>query len=632
MKKKILLFLFSFILFTSQVNAAKTCDEYEVSNCPVKSSEGKICYQTSNTCKDAYCEDYPDLGCPEEVNGMTCEVKDDKCVTTVDSEGNAVDTSESKTCYDYEADECPKKVGSNECEVKNNSCMPVDVTGSSTTKKEDNSSKDPNEGKIKAITCTGNTKDQIPETLPMYVRALFNILKLLIPIIIIALGMLDFFKATTSSEEKDMDEQKNKFTRRLIAGVAIFFVLAIVQWVFGRVGSKDNFMGCVSCFLTSASDCKEAGYIDPGANDRKNKTPSKTPNPETTNRVVLEDDWEIDEISTSKSKGDGGILIIAGHSYYPYCAQVSNECREESGYKYLEPDQTRILAKLLKKELDNLNLKASIANEMLGGTDAKMNKSMYVENVLKTQTFKNNEKKFKKFTHVIEIHFNASDSHTAQGTLLMLGTKGMSSIDKELKEAVVKYTGKSMGNITQSLKNVNYFESLNIPITYIETEFYDNTAAMNKYNKNKEKIAKELANVFKKHYGSKIARSTTDSSSSNSSTSSSSSSSSSSSNSSSSNSNSNSNSNNNYGVHENLEKKSSSDICKLYKTYSDCTNIFKGQQGCEWHGGKCTRKDKWYCYYFSSTGYCPVGEKDASGKKCKIVKGKGEFYEFCRNS
>ena len=78
--------------------------------------------------------------------------------------------------------------------------------------------------------------------------------------------------------------------------------------------------------------------------------------------------------STTTSKGDGGILIVAGHSYAPYCHKVE-ECREEKGI-YVEPTETRKLAKLLKSELDEMNLKASIANEMLGGTDAKMNKSL----------------------------------------------------------------------------------------------------------------------------------------------------------------------------------------------------------------------------------------------------------------
>ena len=124
-----------------------------------------------------------------------------------------------------------------------------------------------------------------------------------------------------------------------------------------------------------------------------------------------------------------------------------------------------------------------------------------------TQAFKDNEAKFKKFTHVIEIHFNAVDGPSkANGTLLMQGSAGISKVDQQLKDAVVKYTGKANDNIAQGLQNQRYFQNLGIPMTYIEVEFYDNNSAMAKYETNKEKIAHELATVFKKNYGDKISR------------------------------------------------------------------------------------------------------------------------------
>ncbi len=58
---------------------------------------------------------------------------------------------------------------------------------------------------------------------------------------------------------------------------------------------------------------------------------------------------EDDDIDSSTSLGDGGILIVAGHSYEPYCHKAE-ECREED-WTYVEPTETRKLAKLLKKNL-----------------------------------------------------------------------------------------------------------------------------------------------------------------------------------------------------------------------------------------------------------------------------------------
>lgn len=258
-----------------------------------------------------------------------------------------------------------------------------------------------------------------------------------------------------------------------------------------------NFTTCYKVAL-QANENIGVGEYNSGAGTSKGKGLSLYGDLSGLSQYVKKDTEE-----TSASLGDGGILIVAGHSYSPYCNEGGdNECREEDT-TYVEPTETRKLAKLLKNELDGMNIKASIANEMLGGTDAKMNKSLYVELRNNTQNFKNNEAKFKKFTHVIEIHFNAGGG---QGTLLMQGSAGISKIDKQLKDAVVKYTGRANYDIAQGLQNQRYFQNLGIPMTYMEVEFYDNNSAMAKYETNKEKIAHEMALVFKKNYGDKISR------------------------------------------------------------------------------------------------------------------------------
>ncbi len=322
-----------------------------------------------------------------------------------------------------------------------------------------------------------------------------------VPILLVVMITISVISLVMNPDDKKMIP---KIIKKVIAAILIFLLPTIVNLIMNLTNQAFSsnqgayLFNVSSCWQKAREKAKEVGdasYLE-GAVGEAGKS--------------LFGDLSglkkyIKKETSSQSLGDGGILIIAGHSYAPYCNQKSNECREESGMKYLEPDQTRILARLLKSELDGMNLKASIANEMLGGTDAKMNKSFYIELALRTSAFRQNEEKFKKFTHVIELHFNASGGG-ARGTLLMQGAAGISEIDKELKNAVVKYTGKSLGNIAQGLQNQRYFQNLGIPMTYIEVEFYDNPGAMDQYSKNKEKIAHELALVFQKHYGSSITR------------------------------------------------------------------------------------------------------------------------------
>lgn len=326
-------------------------------------------------------------------------------------------------------------------------------------------------------------------------------ISIIVPIILIVSLVVSLISMTVDPNQKD---GQKKIVRKVASALIIFLVPSLLGVVMSFLNytsnEKSEIFNFTTCYKVALQVNEKIGVgeYESGAGTSKGKGLSLYGDLSGLSQYVKKDTEE-----TSASLGDGGILIVAGHSYSPYCNEGgNNECREEDT-TYVEPTETRKLAKLLKNELDGMNIKASIANEMLGGTDAKMNKSLYVELRNNTQNFKNNEAKFKKFTHVIEIHFNAGGG---QGTLLMQGSAGISKIDKQLKDAVVKYTGRANYDIAQGLQNQRYFQNLGIPMTYMEVEFYDNNSAMAKYETNKEKIAHEMALVFKKNYGDKISR------------------------------------------------------------------------------------------------------------------------------
>ncbi len=207
--------------------------------------------------------------------------------------------------------------------------------------------------------------------------------------------------------------------------------------------------------------------------------------------------------STTDSTGKGKVLLIAGHSYPPYCEQKANECRGKLEYTgYDETEETRTLVTLIKKELDKLNLEADIANQLLAGSkDSKMNRSFYVECSQNTNLCK--QFNWHKYKYVLEVHFNATLRHNATGTTLVKVTNDQNyPIDQEIVKAVTKHTkGKQNADFVTGIFDIHYFRNQNIPITYLETEFYDVKTAMDKYAANKEKIAKSIAQAIKKYYG-----------------------------------------------------------------------------------------------------------------------------------
>lgn len=113
-----------------------------------------------------------------------------------------------------------------------------------------------NAADVNQVISCGNI-DELPAGLPGFIRGIYNIVKIIIPVAIIILGMLDFAKAVTASETKDMKEYQSKFIRRLISGLLVFFVLAGVQWAFGLVNKagSESVLGCVECFFVSEDSC-----------------------------------------------------------------------------------------------------------------------------------------------------------------------------------------------------------------------------------------------------------------------------------------------------------------------------------------------------------------------------------------
>ena len=61
-----------------------------------------------------------------------------------------------------------------------------------------------------------------------------------IPIILIILGMLDLGKAVVASKEDEIKNAQKMLIKRAIYAVAIFFVVLIVQVVFGLLGSAGD--------------------------------------------------------------------------------------------------------------------------------------------------------------------------------------------------------------------------------------------------------------------------------------------------------------------------------------------------------------------------------------------------------
>ena len=84
-----------------------------------------------------------------------------------------------------------------------------------------------------------------------------TIVKIAIPFIIIAYGIIDLGKAVTASKEDEIKTAAKRLLFRAIAGICIFFVPSVVLWLFGTVeefhdateNSGGGFETCKSALL-----------------------------------------------------------------------------------------------------------------------------------------------------------------------------------------------------------------------------------------------------------------------------------------------------------------------------------------------------------------------------------------------
>ncbi len=101
----------------------------------------------------------------------------------------------------------------------------------------------------------------------------FFILKIVIPMILIILGIIDFGKAVLSSDDKSIKDAAMTLAKRLIAGVIIFFIPTVINVVFSYISgfSEDmqaDAMNCINCLTSPNGSCDTSyeGEVFPTGN------------------------------------------------------------------------------------------------------------------------------------------------------------------------------------------------------------------------------------------------------------------------------------------------------------------------------------------------------------------------------
>ena len=107
--------------------------------------------------------------------------------------------------------------------------------------------------KTKIVTC-GKIKEMPYKVLQLSNTGI-NIIQIIVPIILVVMGAVDFLKAISSQKEEDIKKAQGTFIKRLIMGALVYFVVVIVKFLISIIGNDDSIWGCVECFVVDAGNC-----------------------------------------------------------------------------------------------------------------------------------------------------------------------------------------------------------------------------------------------------------------------------------------------------------------------------------------------------------------------------------------
>ena len=142
------------------------------------------------------------------------------------------------------------------------------------------------------------------------------ILKVVIPIVIVVFGCIDFGKAMIASKDDEIKKAAKSLAIRSIAGIAIFFVPAIVDFIVNVIDYNDTYKGsqfkvCTDCIL-HPNECvvKKFEYKKPAQTQKPTESSNSQPNTDSNTSESQNPSTNLNVSSGTNTKTLGGISYI----------------------------------------------------------------------------------------------------------------------------------------------------------------------------------------------------------------------------------------------------------------------------------------------------------------------------------
>ncbi len=230
MTKKILFFIITFLLFNASVYADKTCS-YSLRN--------------PGSQNITYIIEFDDeMNARQVVKETSRPTGSDDSITQTDVTGQ----------FDVQLERCPSYVSISGSTIKEDSNGNYAITTYNGTNTSPGVTQDSSDN----FYCVAfGTDVQFDRQLARIVHYVIVIMQLLVPILLVIYGMVDLARGMASQKEDEIKKGQQIFIKRLIAGVMVFLVVAVVKFVISLLSSDTgNIMSCVNCFISEPDGYK----------------------------------------------------------------------------------------------------------------------------------------------------------------------------------------------------------------------------------------------------------------------------------------------------------------------------------------------------------------------------------------
>ena len=99
--------------------------------------------------------------------------------------------------------------------------------------------------------------DGVPTKIIYLIRVIYNGIRIVVPIILIIIGMIDMAKAVTGKDEDEIKKAQNLLVKRGIAAVIVFLMLSLVTLLASLIKESDS-MQCAYCILSGEESLDES--------------------------------------------------------------------------------------------------------------------------------------------------------------------------------------------------------------------------------------------------------------------------------------------------------------------------------------------------------------------------------------